>query len=116
MSKGVETESEGSRNEVEDPSRCGCGPQSSLDDYLPGPDRPEKNLGSEKQYHQGHARRARNGEVRVSGEVRQRKDPEVGSDGIRCRLLDRKSGEYPCFHCPGGRDVSECERIRRLKK
>lgn len=115
MSESVEKQSEREAEQVAYAKGDRGDTQSRLDEYLSGSDGYEETLRIEEQDHKGYARGARVGKVNNSGERRKGSNVQVGSFARRCRLLARKYGEYPCYHCEGGRSFAECRRIRGLE-
>ncbi|GAH23233.1 unnamed protein product [marine sediment metagenome] len=56
------------------------------------------------------------GESQSDRELRSRGSSDVGNHGIRCKILHRDPGVYPCYACEGGLDFVRCRKIRGVKK
>ena len=107
----MEIQGEGPPDKMEDAPRCGGRVESKLDEYFPVSGGDEENLGAEEYHVPRNVRESGPGKVSLPGEERERL-LRVGGNDVRCKILDRKRGSYPCWNCPGGLSFSECQRLR----
>lgn len=112
----MEKESKRASDKVEDAKRLCSDSQSRLDEYLSGSDGDAETVGLEEQDDEGHLRGARVGELNQPGEGRGYSDVSMGSDDVRCKILDSRRRGHPCWNCRGGSDFEACKRIRGVKK